>query len=86
MRPLHGSPPVLPASVSPSSWGTVAKGAAEGALSGPLAPRARGGDGGFLVQRDDLPRVPDTAWVPQEPPPSYEDVTGGGTQEEPQQK
>lgn len=47
---------------------------------------ARGGDAGFLVQRDDSPLVPDTALAFQEPPPSYEDVTGGATREGPKQK
>ncbi|EPQ07405.1 hypothetical protein D623_10002739 [Myotis brandtii] len=51
--PLSCQPqfPLRPGEPSP-------RGPAEGALSGPLAPRVRGGDGGFLVQRDDLPRVP----------------------------
>ncbi|XP_059566509.1 membrane-spanning 4-domains subfamily A member 10 isoform X2 [Myotis daubentonii] len=43
-------------------------------------------DDPLSVERDDLPRVPDEAWAPQEPPPSYEDVTGGGRREEPKQK
>ncbi|XP_036151670.1 membrane-spanning 4-domains subfamily A member 10 [Myotis myotis] len=43
-------------------------------------------DDPLSVERDDLPRVPEAVWTPQEPPPSYEDVTGGGTREEPRQK
>ncbi|ELK26881.1 Membrane-spanning 4-domains subfamily A member 10 [Myotis davidii] len=43
-------------------------------------------DDPLSAERDDLPRMPDAAWAPQEPPPSYEDVTGGGTWEEPRQK
>ncbi|XP_045433463.1 membrane-spanning 4-domains subfamily A member 10 [Pipistrellus kuhlii] len=39
------------------------------------------GDSGFLVQSDDLPPVPAVELVIQEPPPSYEEVTGGGTRE-----